>query len=97
MQGFAHEIAAWLGYTDPQHEAGEVTEVWTDNGHGEEAKVMVFKVFRLELNHGLAAWQPLVDGYSPSHGAATHSSVVQEMQGHKGTEGEIFVSVTENG
>ena len=47
--GFAHEIAAWLGYIDPTHEAGKLiqritkgtlraTEAWTDGRHAEEDK-----------------------------------------------------------
>ena len=39
LEGLAREIAAWLGYVDPEHEAGKVvqqitklraTEAWTD-------------------------------------------------------------------
>ena len=49
LGGFAREVAAWLGYVDPKHEAGELiqritkgtvrpTEAWTDGRHAEDGK-----------------------------------------------------------
>ena len=47
--GFTREVAAWLGYIDPEHEAGKLiqritkgtlraTEAWTDGRHAENDK-----------------------------------------------------------
>ena len=47
--GFAREVAAWLGYFDPEHEAGKLiqrstkgtlraTEAWTDGRHADNDK-----------------------------------------------------------
>ena len=47
--GFAREVAAWLGFFDPAHEAGKLiqqitkgtlraTEAWTDGRHAEDDK-----------------------------------------------------------
>ena len=43
--GFAREVAAWLGYVDPKHEAGKLTkgtlratEAWTDGRCAEDDK-----------------------------------------------------------
>ena len=58
LGGFAREIAAWLGYIDPKHEAGEwmqritkgmarATETWTDGRHAEDDKYV-------ELDYELA-------------------------------------------
>ena len=47
LGGFAREIAAWLGYVDPKHEVGKLsqritnwraTEAWTDGRHAEHDK-----------------------------------------------------------
>ena len=56
--GFAREVAAWLGYVDPKHEAGKLiqritkgtlraTEAWTDGRHAEDDK-------HVELDYELA-------------------------------------------
>ena len=52
--GFAREVAAWLGFFDPAHEAGKLmqrtlraTEAWTDGRHAEDDK-------RVELDYELA-------------------------------------------
>ena len=56
--GFAREVAAWLVYVDPKHEAGKLmqritkgrlraTEAWTDGRYDENDKYA-------ELDHGLA-------------------------------------------
>ena len=58
LGGFAHEVAAWLGYVDPKHEAEKLiqritkgtlraTEAWTDGRHAEEDKYV-------ELDYELA-------------------------------------------
>ena len=51
---FAREVAAWLGYIDPTHEAGLLiqrntkgTEAWTDGLHAEDDK-------HVELDYELA-------------------------------------------
>ena len=49
LGGFAREVAAWLEYVDPEHEAGKLiqritkgtvraTEAWTDGRHAEDEK-----------------------------------------------------------
>ena len=49
LGGFAREVAAWLGYVDPKHEAGKLiqrttkgklraTEEWTDGRHAVDDK-----------------------------------------------------------
>ena len=49
LGGFPREIAAWVGYVDPKHEAGKLiqritkgtlraTEAWTDGRHAEDDK-----------------------------------------------------------
>ena len=49
LGGFAREVAAWLGYVDPKHEAGKLiqritketlraTGAWTDGRHAEDDK-----------------------------------------------------------
>ena len=59
LGGFAREIAAWLGYVDPKHEAGKLiqritkgtlraTEAWTDGRHAEDDKYV-------EVDYELAA------------------------------------------
>ena len=56
--GFARDVAAWLGYIDPIHEAGQLiqritkgtlreTEAWTDGRHAEDDK-------HVELDYELA-------------------------------------------
>ena len=58
LGGFAREVAAWLGYIDPTHEAGKLiqritkgtlraTEAWTDGRHAEDGK-------HVELDYELA-------------------------------------------
>ena len=57
LAGFAREVAAWLGYVDPKHEARKLiqrvtkktlsaTEAWTDGRHAEDDKYV-------ELDHEL--------------------------------------------
>ena len=58
LGGLAREVAPWLGYVDPKHEAGKLTqritkgtlratEAWTDGRHAEDDK-------NVELDHELA-------------------------------------------
>ena len=58
LGGFAREVAAWLRYIDPTHEAGKLiqritkgtlraTEAWTDGRHAEDGK-------HVELDYELA-------------------------------------------
>ena len=58
LGGFAREVAAWLGYVDPKHEAGKLiqritkgtlrtTEAWTDGRFAEDDK-------HVELDYELA-------------------------------------------
>ena len=58
LGGLAREVAAWVGYVDPKHEAGKLiqritkgtlraTEAWTDGRHAEDDK-------HVELDYELA-------------------------------------------
>ena len=58
MEAFAREVAAWLGYVDPEHEAGKLiqritketlraTATWTDGRYAEDDKYV-------ELDYELA-------------------------------------------
>ena len=62
LGGFAREVAAWLGFIDPTHEAGKLiqritkgtlraTEVWTDGPHAEDNK-------HVELDYDMSLQRP---------------------------------------
>ena len=74
LGGFARDVAAWLGYVDPKHEAGKLIQRITKGAlRATEAltvtegaaRATVLKVTQAEPSHGFVAWQALVDGYAP--------------------------------
>ena len=77
LGGFAREVAAWLGYIDPTHEAGKLiqritkgtlraTEAWTDGRYAEDDK-------HVELDFELAVAPGQRDRRrSKSHGPEDH-------------------------
>ena len=79
LGGFAREVAAWLGYVDPKHEAGKLiqritkgtlraTEAWTDGRHAEDDK-------HVELDFELAvALANATEGAARSTVLKDHSS-----------------------
>ena len=63
LGGLAREVAAWLGYVDPKHEAGKLiqritkgtlraTEAWTDGRYAEDDKLV-------DLDYELAVAWPM--------------------------------------
>ena len=75
---FARDIAVWLGYVDPKHEAGKLiqqitkgalraTEVWTDGRHAEDCK-------SVELDYELAV------AFANATEGAARSTVVMVTQ-----------------
>ena len=76
--GFAREVAAWLGYIDPTHEAGKLiqritkgtlraTEAWTDGRHAEDGK-------HVELDYEPAV--ALANATEPSRGFVAWQALV---------------------
>ena len=62
-EGFAREVAAWLGYVEPKHEAGKLihqitkgtlraTETWTDCRHAEDDKYVWHWPMRQKAKQG---------------------------------------------
>ena len=87
LEGFAREVAAWLGYVDLKHEAGKLiqhitketvraTEAWTDGRHAEDEKHVEldeeFAVSLANVTEGAARSTVLkVTQVEPSHGFVT--------------------------
>ena len=79
LGGLARELATWLGYVDPKHEAGKLvqrttkgtlraTEAWTDGRHAEDD-------IYVELDNELAGCTGQRDGRrSKSHSLEGHSN-----------------------
>ena len=86
LGGFAREVAAWLGYADPKHDAEvllqrftkgtlRATEAWTDGRHAEEDKLVEvddeLAVASATVTEGAARATVLkVTQAEPSHGFA---------------------------
>ena len=80
LSGFAHEIAAWLGYVDPKHEAGKLiqqitkgtvwaTEAWTDGRHAGDDRHVELDLELANVTEGATRSTVLkVTQTEPSHG-----------------------------
>ena len=106
------EIAAWLGYVFPKHEAGNLiqqitkgtlsaTEAWTDGRHAEDDKHVELEcelaVARANVTESAARSAVLkVTQVETTHHNSPHMQH-PEVQGRKGIEGEAHVMVLECG
>ena len=92
--GLAREVAAWLGYVDPTHEAGKLiqritkgtlgaTKAWTDGSHAENDKyvelVCELAVALATVTEGAARATVLrVTQAEPSHGFLARQALVDD-------------------
>ena len=92
LGGFAREVAAWLGFVDPTHEAGKLiqritkgtlraTEAWTDGRHAEDGKHVEldyeFAVALANATEGAARATVLrITQTEPSHGFVAWQAMV---------------------
>ena len=92
--GLAREVAAWLGYVDPTHEAGKLiqritkgtlraTEAWTDGRHAEDDKHVELDfelaVALANVTEGAARATVLrVTQAEPSHGFLARQALVDD-------------------
>ena len=88
LGGLAREVAAWLGYVDPKHEAGKLiqritkgtlraTEAWTDGRYAEDDKHVELEVAPNNVTEGAARATVLqITKTEPCHGFVAWQALV---------------------